>query len=112
MSVRQPCPTPERFWRAILEVAVAYAGDAVSQRKVSSVFQAVAQLDCVGAGAEWGEAELGLPRVGRLVELLGGRIWAERKTGMGTSCTFILPVVDPLDGGGIQAASALSCSSE
>ena len=86
-----------------LVTTVADTGIGIPADKLEQVFESFEQAD--GSTArEYGGTGLGLAITRQLLELHGGRIWAESTSGQGSRFTFTLPLteaeaiaVDPLD---------------
>jgi signal transduction histidine kinase len=70
-------------------VAVADTGPGIPADELEAIFEEFEQTD-VGRQAEG--TGLGLPLSRRLVELHGGRLWAESEPGQGSTFRFTLPV--------------------
>jgi signal transduction histidine kinase len=71
-----------------VEVAVADTGPGLSPDELESIFEEFEQTD---AGKQVEGTGLGLPLSRRLVELHGGRLWAESTPGQGSTFRFTLP---------------------
>lgn len=67
-------------------------GQGMSREEVAQLFQQFVQFR---AGEKVGGTGLGLSIAKSLVELHGGRIWAESAPGSGTTFSFTLPVAGP-----------------
>jgi signal transduction histidine kinase len=72
-------------------VSVADTGSGISPENVESLFRPFAQVDETLSRRHDGMG-LGLSLTRYIVELHGGKIWAESKPGVGSTFTFILPV--------------------
>jgi len=81
-SVSGPEPT--------LSFSVRDTGIGIAPEKLTSVFEAFTQADG-SITREYGGTGLGLTICVRLVELMGGRIWAESTLGEGSCFRFTLP---------------------
>lgn len=73
-----------------IEISVEDSGPGIKEKDVPRLFQPFQQLDPVLKKKHRG-AGLGLIICKRLVELHGGRIWAESGPGKGSRFTFIIP---------------------
>jgi signal transduction histidine kinase len=70
--------------------SVTDTGMGVAEKDIPIVFEEFRQLD--GSAARQAEGTgLGLPISRRLVEMHGGRLWAESKVGVGSTFSFTLP---------------------
>lgn len=78
----------------LLHFTVADTGIGIPADKIESIFEPFAQADS-GIAREFGGTGLGLTISKRLVEMMGGRIWAESEPGHGTTVHFTvaLPAV-------------------
>ena len=78
----------------LLHFTVMDTGIGIPADKIDSIFEPFAQADS-GIAREFGGTGLGLTISKRLVEMMGGRIWAESEPGHGTTVHFTvaLPVV-------------------
>ncbi len=74
-----------------LTVSVADTGIGIPDDKITEIFKEFTQVDSSNTRRFSGTG-LGLPIAKRLVELHGGRIWAESQPGRGSTFTFKLPV--------------------
>jgi signal transduction histidine kinase len=73
-----------------IQLAVADTGPGIPPEDIDRIFEEFQQTD---AGAKQREGTgLGLALSKRLVELHGGRIWAESEVGVGSRFVFTLPV--------------------
>jgi len=71
--------------------SVTDTGMGVAEKDIPIVFEEFRQLD--GSTARQAEGTgLGLPISKRLVEMHGGRLWADSKVGVGSTFSFTLPV--------------------
>lgn len=83
---RSPVPDAE-----FIEISVSDTGIGIRQEDLSRLFLPFQQLDAVLTKKAEG-AGLGLYMCKRLVELHGGRIWAESEPGKGSRFAFVIPV--------------------
>jgi signal transduction histidine kinase len=72
-----------------VEIAVADTGPGISAEDLDTIFEEFAQT---GEGKQAEGTGLGLPLSRKLVELHGGRLWAESQTGHGSTFRFTLPL--------------------
>ncbi len=72
---------------AILHFAVSDTGIGIDQEKVETIFEAFSQADS-STTREHGGTGLGLSISAQLVDLMGGRIWAESELGKGSTFHF------------------------
>jgi signal transduction histidine kinase len=72
-------------------VAVSDEGPGIPEHELEHVFERFYRVD-PARGRDGGGAGLGLAIVRRMVELHGGRVWAERPRGGGATVTFTLPL--------------------
>jgi PAS domain S-box-containing protein len=73
------------------EFSVSDTGIGIKPENLGKLFQKFEQLE-PGISAKYGGTGLGLAICKQLVELHGGRMWAESKYGEGSTFTFILPL--------------------
>ncbi|MBF0125824.1 MAG: PAS domain S-box protein [Magnetococcales bacterium] len=66
-------------------------GIGIEQEQIGPIFEQFTQAD-TGITRRYGGSGLGLAISRRLVEMMGGRIWAESRTGQGSTFSFTLPV--------------------
>jgi len=71
-------------------VAVSDEGPGIPAHELEQVFERFYRVD-PARGRDAGGAGLGLAIVRRMVELHGGRVWAESAEGAGTTVTFTVP---------------------
>jgi PAS domain S-box-containing protein len=92
-SVAGP-PSPVEY----LELAVTDTGAGIRAEDLPKLFQEFTQLETIQAQRHEGSG-LGLALTKRLVELHGGRIWAESEgEGKGSTFTVVLPIAGPVEG--------------
>jgi signal transduction histidine kinase len=72
-----------------VEVAVADTGPGLSPAEIDLIFE---EFEQTATGKQAEGTGLGLPLSRRLVELHGGRLWAESEPGRGSTFRFTLPV--------------------
>ena len=73
------------------QVSVTDDGPGIPAAELDRIFERFYRLD-EARGRERGGAGLGLAIVRRLIELHGGRVWAESTPGAGATLTFTLPL--------------------
>lgn len=78
----------ERAW---IEFTVCDTGIGISEAGIRRLFHDYAQVHQPEEG-DYGGTGLGLSISKRLVDLMGGKIWAEGRKGEGTRMTFVLPL--------------------
>lgn len=71
----------------VLQFAVSDTGIGIPDEKLAAIFDAFEQVD-TSMTRRHGGTGLGLSISSRLVQLMGGRIWAESETGKGTTFSF------------------------
>lgn len=76
---------------SFVEINVTDTGPGISQEDMSKLFEAFSQVDA-SPTRKAGGTGLGLNISRHLVELHGGRIWAESEVGRGSTFSFILPI--------------------
>jgi len=77
--------------RAWIEFCVCDTGIGISQAGIGRLFHDYAQVHKPDEG-DYGGTGLGLSISKRLVDLMGGKIWAQGSKGQGTRMTFVLPL--------------------
>lgn len=77
--------------RAWIEFCVCDTGIGISQAGIDRLFQDYAQVHRPDEG-DYGGTGLGLSISKRLVDLMGGKIWAQGSKGKGTRMIFVLPL--------------------
>jgi signal transduction histidine kinase len=77
-----------------IAVSVTDNGIGVAPENLESIFGKFSQVD-QSATRKYGGTGLGLPIVRHLVQLHGGRIWAESTLGQGSAFTFTIPILNP-----------------
>ncbi len=93
----------ERAW---IEVCVCDTGIGISEAGIARLFHDYEQVHRPEEG-DYGGTGLGLSISKRLVDLMGGKIWAEGRKGQGTRMTFVLPLEIGQDTGTGSADSAV-----
>jgi PAS domain S-box-containing protein len=73
------------------KVSVSDTGIGIKEEIINKLFQKFEQLD-PGISKKYGGTGLGLAITKQLVELHGGRIWAQSKFGEGSTFTFLIPL--------------------
>jgi signal transduction histidine kinase len=72
-----------------VEIAVADTGPGISAADLQTIFE---EFEQTAAGKQAEGTGLGLPLSRKLVELHGGRLWAESEHGQGSTFRFTLPI--------------------
>ncbi len=75
----------------MVAVSVSDTGIGIPEEKLTTIFQSFEQVDA-STTRSYGGTGLGLAITKQLVELHGGRIWADSVPGKGSTFTFTLPV--------------------
>ncbi|VVB93688.1 Methanogenesis regulatory histidine kinase FilI [uncultured archaeon] len=73
------------------KISVSDTGIGIKEENIGRLFHKFEQLDS-GISKKYGGTGLGLAITKQLVELHGGKIWAESKFGEGSTFTFLLPL--------------------
>lgn len=81
----------ERSGKDFIEVSITDTGAGISENDLKLLFQPFSQLESVITKKHPGTG-LGLNISKRLIELHGGKIWAESEIGKGSRFTFVIPV--------------------
>ncbi|MCS7462950.1 ATP-binding protein [Paenibacillus doosanensis] len=89
----------------LVTITVADTGIGIAQERLQSIFQSFEQGEPSGESG-FGGTGLGLTITKKLVELSGGRIWAESELGAGSRFHFTLPVAGKAAESGSPAAAA------
>ena len=76
-----------------LQFSIRDEGIGIAREKLESIFRSFEQADG-SIAREYGGSGLGLSITRQLVELHGGKIWAESEMGQGSTFHFTLPVAD------------------
>jgi CheY-like chemotaxis protein/anti-sigma regulatory factor (Ser/Thr protein kinase) len=77
-----------------LRFTVSDTGIGIPDEKLAQMFERFTQADS-STSRRFGGSGLGLPISKRLVELMGGRIWAERGIAVGSVFSFVVPFTTP-----------------
>ena len=88
---RVTLPEPSGEKKDYVAVKVSDTGIGIREEDLKNIFQEFVQIDS-SATRRHGGTGLGLPISRHLVEMHGGRIWAESEYGKGSTFTFILPI--------------------
>ena len=75
-----------------LSFCIEDSGIGIPEEKMETLFKSFSQVDA-STTREYGGTGLGLAITKSLVELMGGKIWAESVVGSGTRFNFVLPVL-------------------
>lgn len=89
------------------QISVSDTGIGIKEEDMGKLFRTFQQLD-MSMSRKYGGTGLGLAITKQLVELHGGRIWAESRYGEGSTFTFLLPIVaknEPIDMAGFTKKS-------
>jgi PAS domain S-box-containing protein len=73
------------------KISVSDTGIGIKEEDMNKLFKTFEQIDS-GLSRKYGGTGLGLAISKKLIELQGGKIWAESKTGEGSTFTFLLPI--------------------
>jgi len=73
------------------QISVSDTGIGIKEENIGKLFQKFEQLDSI-ISKKYGGTGLGLAITKQLVELHGGKIWAQSKYGEGSTFTFMLPI--------------------
>ncbi|VVB89162.1 Methyl sulfide methyltransferase-associated sensor [uncultured archaeon] len=76
---------------SMAQFAVSDTGIGIKEENLEKIFQKFTQLDS-GSSRKYGGVGIGLAISKQLIELHGGRFWAESKFGEGSTFTFSLPI--------------------
>jgi signal transduction histidine kinase/ActR/RegA family two-component response regulator len=77
-----------------LQLSVQDSGAGIAEKDMHKLFEAFSQVDS-SPTRKVGGTGLGLSICRRMIEMHGGRIWAESQEGRGSTFSFILPVYKP-----------------
>jgi PAS domain S-box-containing protein len=80
----------------MVKISVSDTGIGIKDENIGRLFQKFEQLDS-GISQKYGGTGLGLSITKQLVELHGGKIWAESQFGECTTFTFLLPILAKID---------------
>jgi len=72
-------------------ISISDTGIGIKEENIGKLFHKFEQLES-GISAKYGGTGLGLAITKQLVEMHGGRIWAESRYGEGSTFTFLLPI--------------------
>ncbi|MDO8727144.1 MAG: PAS domain-containing sensor histidine kinase [Candidatus Methanoperedens sp.] len=76
----------------MVKISVSDTGIGIKDENIGRLFQKFEQLES-GISQKYGGTGLGLAITKQLVELHGGKVWAESQFGEGTTFTFLLPIL-------------------
>jgi signal transduction histidine kinase len=94
-SPRDPDGSPGESADNFLEIRVSDTGVGIKAEELPRLFQEFVRLEDTTTKSEEGSG-LGLALAKKLVDLHGGRIWAESEgEGRGSTFTFVLPFTGP-----------------
>jgi PAS domain S-box-containing protein len=88
VTVQPQSIAPDRIW---LHFIVKDSGIGIPEDKIKLIFDPFSQVDS-STTRIYGGTGLGLAIVSQLVELMGGKIWAESEIGVGSQFHFTLPL--------------------
>ncbi|MCX6565887.1 MAG: response regulator [Candidatus Aminicenantes bacterium] len=88
VTVQPQSIAPDRIW---LHFIVKDSGIGIPEDKIKLIFDPFAQVDS-STTRLYGGTGLGLAIVSQLVELMGGKIWAESELGVGSQFHFTMPL--------------------
>ncbi|MHB8055213.1 MAG: hybrid sensor histidine kinase/response regulator, partial [Candidatus Aminicenantales bacterium] len=88
VTVQPQSISPDRIW---LHFIVKDSGIGIPPDKIKLIFDPFSQVDS-STTRIYGGTGLGLAIVSQLVELMGGKIWAESEIGVGSQFHFTLPL--------------------
>jgi len=91
VHVQSELESPEK---ALLHFTVTDTGIGIAESKQQVIFEAFSQADS-SMTRRYGGTGLGLAISSQLVEIMGGRIWLESKTGKGSAFHVVLPFLLP-----------------
>jgi CheY-like chemotaxis protein len=77
-----------------VQLSVQDTGTGIAEQDMHKLFEAFSQVDA-SPTRRVGGTGLGLSICRRMIEMHGGRIWAESQAGQGSTFSFILPVYRP-----------------
>lgn len=84
-----------------IRMSVKDTGIGISEKDLGYIFEPFHQIE-TGSAKKYGGTGLGLAICKQLVELMGGRIWADSTLGKGSTFSFSLPVEVPREPAGGQ----------
>ncbi len=85
-----------------LIISVRDTGTGIDQKELEKIFDKFVQLEDSGSPTP-GSVGLGLSIAKEIVELYGGRIWAESQVGVGSTFTFTIPINERIVTDNIEA---------
>jgi PAS domain S-box-containing protein len=89
-TVEEREPRTDQFVRFV-QISVIDTGSGIAEKDMHKLFEAFSQVDA-SPTRKVGGTGLGLSICRRMIELHGGRIWAESEIGRGSNFSFTLPV--------------------